>query len=186
MPSHIFTRLGQWQDSIRSNRAASEAGQTYAVQQFGQGVGWAESLHALDYLAYAHLQLAQDHEAKKVLDQITAFRTVAPEGPSAAYALAAVSARYVIERRDWSQAAALSLPPLAFPWDKFPWTSAMVSFSRALGAARTGDFSGAQAEIDHLESARDASGQKDKYWADQVEIQRQAAVAILAHVRGQD
>jgi tetratricopeptide (TPR) repeat protein len=186
MPSHIFTRLGQWQDSIRSNRAASEAGQTYAAQQFGQGVAWAESLHALDYLVYAHLQLAQDHEAKKVLDQITAFRKAAPEGPSAAYALAAVPARYVIERRDWPQAAALSLPPLAFPWDKFPWTSAMVTFSRALGAARTGDFGGAQAEIDRLGSARDASSQKDKYWADQVEVQRQAAVAILAHVRGQD
>jgi tetratricopeptide (TPR) repeat protein len=186
MPSHIFTRLGQWQDSIRSNRAASEAGQTYAAQQFGQGVAWAESLHALDYLVYAHLQLAQDHEAKKVLDQITAFRKAAPEGPSAAYALAAVPARYVIERRDWPQAAALSLPPLAFPWDKFPWTSAMVTFSRALGAARTGDFGGAQAEIDRLGSARDASSQKDKYWADQVEVQRQAAVATLAHVRGQD
>jgi tetratricopeptide (TPR) repeat protein len=186
MPSHIFTRLGQWQDSIRSNRAASEAGQTYARQQFGQGVAWAESLHALDYLAYAHLQLAQDHEAKKVLDQITAFRKVAPEGPIAAYALAAVPARYVIERRDWPQAAALSLPSLAFPWDKYPWTAAMVTFSRALGAARTGDFSGAQAEIDRLGSARDASSQKDKYWADQIEVQRQAAVAILAHVRGQD
>src|SRR6516162_4383884 len=186
MPSHIFTRLGQWQDSIRSNRAASEAGQTYAAQQFGEGVAWAESLHAMDYLAYAYLQLAQDREAKKVLDQIIAFRKVAPEAPSAAYALAAVPARYAIERRDWPQAAALSLPALAFPWDKYPWTSAMIAFSRALGAARTGDFGGAQAEIDRLGSARDAASQKDKYWADQIEVQRQAAAAILAHVRGKD
>jgi len=186
MPSHIFTRLGQWPDSIRSNRAASEAGQTYAAQQFGEGVAWAESLHAMDYLAYAHLQLAQDREAKKVLDQIIAFRKVAPEAPSAAYALAAVPARYAVERRDWPQAAALSLPALAFPWDKYPWTSAMITFSRALGAARTGDFGAAQAEIDRLGSARDAASQKDKYWADQIEVQRQAAVAILAHVRGKD
>ena len=186
MPSHIFTRLGQWQDSIRSNRAASEAGQTYAAQQFGEGVAWAESLHAMDYLAYAHLQLAQDREAKKVLDQIIAFRKVAPEAPSAAYALAAVPARYAVERRDWPQAATLSLPALAFPWDKYPWTSAMIAFSRALGAARTGDFGGAQAEIDRLGSARDAASQKDKYWADQIEVQRQAAAAILAHVRGKD
>jgi len=183
MPSHIFTRLGQWQDSIRSNRAASEAGQTYAAQQFGQGVAWAESLHALDYLTYALLQLAQDREAKKVVDQITAFRKVAPEAPGAAYALAAVPARYAIERRDWAQAATLSLPPLAFPWDKFPWTSAMVTFSRALGAARTSDFGAAQAEIDRLGSARDAASQKDKYWADQIEVQRQAAVAVLARTR---
>ena len=186
MPSHIFTRLGQWQDSIRSNRAASEAGQTYAAQQFGEGVAWAESLHAMDYLAYAHLQLGQDREAKKVLDEIVAFRKVAPEAPSAAYALAAIPARYAVERRDWAQAAALSLPPLAFPWDKYPWTSAMVTFSRALGAARTGDLSAAQAEIDRLGSARDAISQKDKYWADQIEVQRQAAVAILAHVRGKE
>ena len=186
MPSHIFTRLGQWPDSIRSNRAASEAGQTYAAQQFGEGVAWAESLHAMDYLAYAYLQLAQDREAKKVLDQIIAFRKVAPEAPSAAYALAAVPARYAVERRDWPQAAALSLPALAFPWDKYPWTSAMITFSRALGAARTGDFGAAQAEIDRLGSARDAASQKDKYWADQSEVQRQAAVAILAHVRGKD
>jgi hypothetical protein len=186
MPSHIFTRLGQWQDSIRSNRAASQAGQTYAAQQFGEGVAWAESLHAMDYLAYAHLQLAQDREAKNVLDQIIGFRKVAPEAPAAAYALAAVPARYAVERRDWPQAAALSLPALAFPWDKYPWTSAMITFSRALGAARTGDFGGAQAEIDRLGSARDAASQKDKYWADQIEVQRQAAAAILAHVRGKD
>ena len=186
MPSHIFTRLGQWQDSIRSNRAASEAGQTYAARVFGEGVAWAESLHAMDYLAYAHLQLAQDHEAKKVLEQIIAFRKVAPEALAAAYALAAVPARYAVERRDWAQAAALSLPPIAFPWDKYPWTSAMVTFSRALGAARTGDFGGAQAEIERLGSARDAIIQKDKYWADQIEVQRQAAVAILAHVQGKD
>ena len=186
MPSHIFTRLGQWPDSIRSNRAASEAGQTYAAHQFGEGVAWAESLHAMDYLAYAYLQLAQDREAKKVLDQIIAFRKVAPEAPSAAYALAAVPARYAVERQDWPQAAALSLPALAFPWDKYPWTSAMITFSRALGAARTGDFGAAQAEIDRLGSARDAASQKDKYWADQIEVQRQAAVAILAHVRGKD
>ena len=186
MPSHIFTRLGQWQDSIRSNRAASEAGQTYAAQQFGEGVAWAESLHAMDYLAYAHLQLGQDREAKKVLDEIVAFRKVAPEAPSAAYALAAVPARYAVERRDWAQAAALSLPPLAFPWDKYPSASAMVTFSRALGAARTGDLSAAQAEIDRLGAARDAISQKDKYWADQIEVQRQAAVAILAHVRGKN
>lgn len=186
MPSHIFTRLGQWQDSIRSNRAASAAGQAYAAQQFGEGVAWAESLHALDYLAYAYLQLAQDGEAQKVLNQITAFHKVAPEAPSAAYALAAVPSRYAIERRDWPQAAALSLPPAEFPWDKFPWTAAMVTFSRALGAARTGDFGAAQAEIDRLASARDATAERDKYWAAQIDAQRQAAVAMLAHVRGQD
>jgi hypothetical protein len=184
MPSHIFTRLGQWQDSIGSNRAAAEAGQAYASRQFGDGVAWGESLHAMDYLGYAHLQLGQDREAKKVLDQIMTFHKAAPEGMPAAYALAAAPVRYAVERRDWPQAAVVSIPPLAFPWDKFPWTSAMVTFARALGAARTGDLAAAQAEISHREAARDAT--KDKYWAAQIEVQRQAAAAMLAHARGKD
>jgi hypothetical protein len=184
MPSHIFTRLGQWQDSIGSNRAAAEAGQAYASRQFGDGVAWGESLHAMDYLEYAHLQLGQDREAKKVLDQIMTFRRAAPEGMPAAYALAAAPARYALERRDWVQAASVSVPPLAFPWEKFPWTSAMLTFARALGAARTGDLAAAQTEIKRLEAARDATN--DKYWAAQIEVQHQAAAAILAHARGND
>jgi hypothetical protein len=116
-------------DKTYTNQKTAAAWTDLCAQQFGEGVAWAESLHAMDYLAYAHLQLAQDHEAKKVLDQMLAFRKVAPETPAAAYALAAVPARYAVERRDWTQAAALSRPPLAFPWDKFPWTSAMITFS---------------------------------------------------------
>lgn len=186
MPSHIFTRLGKWQDSIVSNRAAVEAGQTYAVHQFGDGVAWAESLHAMDYLEYAYLQQAQDGEAKKVVDQLTAYRRAAPEAPAAAYALAAVPARYALERRDWKQAATLSLPPLAFPWEAFPWTGAMVTFARALGLAQTGDLGGAQAELDRLLSARDAAKAKDPYWAAQVEVERQAAAAMLARAQGRN
>jgi hypothetical protein len=184
MPSHIFTRLGQWQKSIESNRAAAESGQAYALQQFGSGVAWSEALHAMDYLEYAHLQLGQDREAKQVLDRILAFHKVAPEAAAAAYALAAVPARYALERRDWAQAAALTLPPLAFAWEKFPWTPTMIAFARALGAARTGDFATAAAEIAHLQSARDGLKERDKYWAAQIEVQRRAAVAILAHARG--
>jgi tetratricopeptide (TPR) repeat protein len=184
MPSHIFTRLGQWQNSIESNRAAAEAGQTYALQQFGEGVAWAESLHAMDYLEYAHLQLAQDDEARKVAERVMSFHKAVPEAQAAAYALAAVPARYAVERRDWARAAELALPATAFSWDKFPWTPAMITFARALGAARTGNFDAAQAEIDRLASARDALNEKDKYWASQVEVQRRAATAMLAFARG--
>jgi tetratricopeptide (TPR) repeat protein len=186
MPSHIFTRLGKWQESIESNRGAAAVAEGYAVQRFGPGIAWGESLHAMDYLAYAYLQRGQDREAKKILDTIVAFRKAAPEVMPAAYALAAVPARYAVERRDWAQAAVLSLPPLAFPWDKFPWTTAMITFTRALGAARTGDLVGAQTEIEHLQSAHDAVIQQFKYWADQIEVQRQAALAMLARARGQD
>jgi hypothetical protein len=186
MPSHIFTRLGKWQDSIESNRAAAKAGQVYATQTFGESFAWAESLHSMDYLEYAYLQLGQDHEAKNVVDDVVAFRKAVPEVMPAAYALAAVPARYALERRDWAQAAKLSLPSLAFPWDKFPWTTAMVTFTRALGAARTGNLAEAQNEIDRLQLAHEAVIQKNKYWADQIEAQRQAALAFLARALGKD
>jgi tetratricopeptide (TPR) repeat protein len=186
MPSHIFTRLGKWQDSIDSNRAAATAGQDYAARQFGEGVGWDQSLHAMDYLEYAYLQLAQDRAAKKLVDEIVAFQQAKPEAMAAGYALAAIPARYAVERRDWAQAASLTLPPLAFPWDKFPWTTAMVSFSRALGAAHNGDVDKTQAEIDRLAAARDAAKVKNKYWSDQIEVERQAATAMLAHAQGRN
>ena len=184
MPSHIFTRLGQWQSSIESNRAAAAAGQTYALQEFGEGVAWAEALHAMDYLEYAHLQLGQDGEARKVLDRVQGFRKAVPESPAAAYALAAVPARYALERRDWAAAAQLTLPSAGLGWEKFPWTPTMVTFARALGAARTGNFEAAQNEIERLQSARDALMAKDKYWGSQIEVQRRAAAAMLTYARG--
>jgi hypothetical protein len=140
----------------------------------------------MDYLEYAYLQLAEDGEAKKVVDQILAFRKARAEVLAAAYAVAAIPARYAVERRDWPQAATLALPPLAFPWEKFPWTTAMISFSRALGAARTGDLVGAQNELAHLQSIRDGLIQSNKYWSDQVEVQRLAAAAMLARAQGKD
>jgi hypothetical protein len=105
---------------------------------------------------------------------------------SAAYAMAAIPARYAVERRDWVQAANVLPPPLAFPWDKFPWTTAMISFSRALGAAHTGDPAGAEKEITHLQSIREGLLPTNKYWSDQVEVQRLAAAAWLAHAQGKD
>jgi hypothetical protein len=184
MPSHIFTRLGKWEDSVKSNRAAAAAGQDYARQRFGEGVAWDQSLHALDYLEYAYLQLAQDDAAKRVVDEVNAFHKATPEVMVSGYAMAAIPSRYAVERRDWKLAASLSPPPLAFPWDKFPWTMAMITFSRALGAARTGDLAAAQTEIDHLRSAHDALIEKNKYWADQVEVQIEAASAMLARAQG--
>ena len=186
MPSHIFTRLGKWQDSIDSNRAAASAGQDYALRQYGKDVAWDQSLHAMDYLAYAYLQLAQDGAAKLLVDEIVAFHVAMPESMAAAYALAAIPARYAVERRDWMQAAALSLPSLPFDWDRFPWTAAMVTYARALGAARTGNIAGAQIEIDRLRAMRETVLATSKYWADQIEVQRLAAMAMLARAQGKD
>jgi len=185
MPSHIFTRVGQWHNSIASNRASAEAGQNYAAKAFGPGVVWDQSLHAMDYLAYSYLQTGQDAEAKRVLDQLASYQKAVPSSLAAAYAIAAIPARYAVERQNWADAAALSLPPIAFPWSAFPWTAPMITYARALGAAHTGDLTGAQAEIDKLKSARDALIQaKNTYWAGQVDVEVRSASAVLAQAQG--
>ena len=184
MPSHIFTRLGYWQESIDTNLRSAAAGQAYAKQVFGDGVAWDQSLHALDYLAYAYLQLGEDQKARGVVDEVMAFRKVTPNTLPAAYAMAAIPARYAVERRDWGAAAKLGLPPALVAWDKFPWTTAMVTFTRALGRAHTGDLAGTRAEIEKLAAVRDALKVKNKYWSDQVEAQRLAAAATLAQAEG--
>lgn len=187
MPSHIFTRLGYWQESIDTNLRSAEAGQAYAKEVFGEGVGWDQSLHAMDYLVYAYLQLGEDHKAKVIVDEVMAFKTVKPDTLAVTYAMAAIPARYAVERRDWADAAKLDLPSATVAWDKFPWTPALITFARALGDARTGDLAGAKAEIDKLAAIRDALLQSgNKYWSDQVEAQRLAAAAILAQVQGQN
>jgi tetratricopeptide (TPR) repeat protein len=186
MPSHIFTRLGKWQDSVEANRSSLSAGQDYALRQYGEGVAWDQSLHAMDYLEYAYLQLGEDRVAKQLVDEIADFRRAASKSLAAAYAIAAIPARYAVERRDWLQAANLSPPTLAFDWDGFPWAKAMITYARALGAARIGDVASAQIEIEHLQAAHDSLIGRDRYWADQIEVQRLAATAMLAHAQGKD
>jgi hypothetical protein len=185
MPSHIFTRLGYWQESIDTNRRSAEAGQAYAKTTFGEGVAWDQWLHAMDYLAYAYLQEAQDHKARALVDEVMGFTKVTPGSGGASYALAAIPARYAVERRNWAEAAKLDLPTAAIASDKFPWTAAMINFARALGDAHIGDPAGARTEIDKLAAIRDALLEaKNKYWSDQVEAQRRAAAALLAQTEG--
>ena len=119
-----------------------------------------------------------------MVDEIIAFKKATPDSLPAAYAIAAIPARYAVERRDWAEAAKLELPPAAIAWQKFPWTTAMITFARALGNAHTGDLAAAKAEIDKLAAIRDELKAKSKYWSDQVEAQRQAAAAMLAHAEG--
>ena len=185
MPSHIFTRVGQWQKSIDSNRASTDAGQNYAAKVFGPGVVWDQTLHAMDYLEYSYLQTGQDGEAKRVLDQLMSYQKAIPSSLAAAYAIAAIPARYAVERQNWAEAAALPEPRITSPGNEYPWTAPMITYSRALGAAHTGDFAGAQAEIGKLEAARDALTQaKNTYWAGQVDVEARSASAVLAQAQG--
>lgn len=186
MPSHIFTRLGLWQEAIQSNIASEQAAKDYGLRNHLTGV-WDEQLHAMDYLGYAYLQSGRDVEAKRVLDEMTSIRKVEPETFKVAYAFAALPARYTLERRRWAEAARLELQP-GFPWNKFRWAEAITSFARAIGAARAGDAAGAQRNLDKLNEIKTALSQKkENYdWPTQIEIQRLAAEAWLARARGKN
>jgi len=140
----------------------------------------------MDYLEYAYLQTAQDGPAKAVVNKLIGFRQSDAENASVAYAVAAIPARFVLERRDWSAAASLSTPATGFPFERFPWAEAIISFGRALGEARTGNKAGAQTEIAQLQSLEDKVKDKDTYWANQIEVQRLGAAGVLAHVQGDD
>ena len=180
MPSHTFTRVGSWQESIDANiESAASARKDGAAS---------EELHALDYQVYAYLQTAQDAAARKQMDeissigdriQVTAPGAAAP-APAGFFALAAIPARYAFERNAWVEAARLT--PRESP---FPWTEAMTYFARAIGKARTKDAAAAQADVEKLATLRDGLRKaKDAYWSEQVEIQRLAAAAWVALAQG--
>jgi tetratricopeptide (TPR) repeat protein len=172
MPSHIFTRVGYWKESVSSNAASARAARA--------GKEWTDQLHAMDYLVYAHLQLAQDAQARAVVDEMIATKGHDPNVRGGPYAVAAAEARYMVERNDWKGAAALELRP-----SRFAYVDAVTHFARALGAARVGNLDDARAGIAELaalrEKLRDA---KDAYWSEQVDIQWQIASAWLLHAEG--
>jgi tetratricopeptide (TPR) repeat protein len=186
MPSHIFTRLGLWQESIQSNLASAEAARKHVALSH-PGAASFDQLHALDYLVYAYLQGAEDQKARQILDQAALLSKVDASVLAASYAFTAIPARYSVERRRWSDAAKLELHPLDFPWEQFRYSEALIYFARALGAARSGDPAAARKEVDKLSAIQKALVESNQgYWAGQVEIQRRSAAAWLAHAEGND
>ena len=184
MPSHIFTRLGLWQESIDSNLASARAGKAYYAR-LGKDTVWDQTLHALDYVVYAYLQTGQDTRARAVLEDLRAMPKAEPENFAAAYAYAAIPARVALEQHRWSDAATLVPVSPTFPWDRFAWAQAITTFTRALGAARGGDVTAARAEAAKLDGYHAALlAAKDVYWAGQVDVQRQAAAAWIARAEG--
>jgi hypothetical protein len=184
MPSHIFTRVGYWQESIDSNLASADAGKAYVARQ-GGGYAWDQTLHAQDYLVYGYLQTGRDLAAQRVVEEIAEYRKAEPESLGAAYALVAVPARYALERRSWNDAAAIAMPAITFPWARYPWAEAIIAYTHSLGSARLGNVAAAQKDVERLAALRDALTQaKNGYWADQVEVQRRAASAFVARAKG--
>jgi hypothetical protein len=186
MPSHIFTRLGLWPESIDSNRASANAGKAYYAQ-LGKDSVWDQTLHALDYIVYAHLQVGQDKQARAVLEDLRAMPKSEPESFVAAYAYAAIPARVALEQHRWSEAADIRPASTTFPWDRFAWAEGITAFARAIGAARSGDAARARAEIQKLDGYRATLvAAKQTYWAEQVNIQQRAATAWAARAEGKN
>jgi tetratricopeptide (TPR) repeat protein len=180
MPSHIFTRLGYWQESIETNRASVTAAKD-ELRQARLEAGSYNALHAMDYIVYAALQLGKDREARAVYDEIRRIEKVDTEHFAAAFAFTAIPARYTLERRQWADAAELALHPRGLSWQKFPQAESILVFARGLGAARGGNVAGAKSELARLEALRDRmTAAKNTYWAEQSEIQRLAVAGWIA------
>ncbi|MBV8752343.1 MAG: hypothetical protein JO328_05735 [Hyphomicrobiales bacterium] len=172
MPSHIFTRVGYWKESIASNLASVTAAKADKESN--------DQLHAMDYMVYAYLQLGRDHEARAVIDEMAQSTNYRPDIQGGPFALAASPARYALERGDWKSAAALEVRPT-----KFAQVMAITHFARALGAARSGNREAAKPDIAKLAELRDKLREaKDAYWANQVDIQYQIATAWLLNAEG--
>jgi hypothetical protein len=177
MPSHIFTVLGLWHDVITSNMAAEAASKAYAAKNLPGQTLW---LHQQDFRIHAHLQLAQDGAAKRIVDERNVIEKLAPVRLTNETAFAAIPVRYAIERGRWAEAAALEPRGLTFSQ-----AQAIIHFGRALGAARSGDLASARRDVEQLQALRNAlSEAKNTYWAEQVEIQRRAAAAWVARAEG--
>lgn len=186
MPSHIFTRLGFWEESITSNLTSISAAQCYA-DNVGMEGHWDEELHGMDYLVYAYLQKAQDDKAKAQVDYLKTIHHVYPENFKVAYAMAAIPARFALERKQWEEAAQLTLPSSDFPFDQFPWQQGITYFARVLGAVHTGDKEEAQANLEVLKSCHSKLvAAKDDYKAKQVLIQIKASEAWIQFEEGRE
>jgi hypothetical protein len=179
MPSHIFTRLGHWRDSIESNRWSSR---TASEDTF-------DAHHAHDYMVYAHLQLAQDRSALEALEKSRSMKPV--DSFPSAYAYAAMPARLALERSAWGEASKLPLRPDAdaFPWKKYPQAEAVNAFARGIGAAMSGDAAAAGEQQARLLALRDAAKEaKLDYWAEQIDIQADlvGSLALCANGRSEE
>jgi len=184
MPSHIFTRLGLWDECIRSNLVSVSSAKCYAEAAGIKG-HWDEELHGLDYLEYAYLQKGETRLAKEQWDYLTTIDVVYPVNFKVAYAFAAIPSRYLLENKRWDEAAGLQVHPAGFPWKDYPWQEAIIHFTRLMGDAHIGRIDSARAELAALGRIYDTlTNQKDIYKAGQVLIQLRTSEAWIALAQG--
>ncbi|WP_258103195.1 hypothetical protein [Marinoscillum sp. MHG1-6] len=171
MPSHIFTRLGLWKESINSNLNSTAAALCYAKSIDING-HWDEELHGMDYLVYAYLQKGDNRMAQEQYDYLKTFNDVFPANFKVAYAAAAIPSRIALENKNWESASKLELPSLAIEWSDFPWQRSLLHFARAMGAVRSGKLKQTESELNVLElNLKELVYINDSYKANQVQIQ---------------
>lgn len=186
MPSHIFVRLGLWDESIFSNKVAADAAKCYA-ESAGFNGHWDEELHCLDYLVYSYLQKADNQEAKAKWDYLQTIHEVFPETPKVIYAFAAIPARYALENRLWEQAATLDPHAAGGVWENYPWEKAIIHFTRLLGNVHLNKLDAAREEHRKINMLHDALLHKQEaYKANQVEIQLVASKAWILFREGKN
>ena len=179
MPSHIYSMLGMWDDSVRSNLAAEAAANDYAAKNYPEATD-PSIPHLLDFRAYAYLQMAKDTEAQQIVETLSKLKKFATVRVSVDTGLAAIPARYALDRGRWAEAAQLSVRD-----SDYPAAQAITYFARALGAARSGQPAAARAEMAHLDEIEaKLAAAKDEYWAGQTRIQKQTVAAWLAFAEG--
>lgn len=184
MPSHIFTRLGLWDESINSNAASVSSAKCYAEQTGIKG-HWDEEIHGLDYLMYAYLQKGDNKSAREQLEYLRSIDFVSPVNFKVAYAFASMPSRFVLENKLWNQAAALEVKTPNFNWADYPWQNAMIHFTRLMGNVNIGNIERATEELIKLkELKKNLAEQKDDYKATQVQIQIDAGEGWIMFKNG--
>ena len=182
MPTHIFVRLGLWDDVIQWNHRSAKA----ALNQPVSGMTSLHYAHAIDYLVYGYLQKGEEYEAEQVLEELNGVDNF-QDSFASAYAIAAAQARISLERSNWKKAAVLPVRThQSFPWDNYPWFEAITYFSRGIGAARSGDITAAKESLSMLNGFHDvtvSSGQD--YWAILVDSQRKSVESWILFHQGQ-
>ncbi len=187
MPSHIFTRLGLWDECIQANLVSVSSAQCYAEKAHIKG-HWDEELHGLDYLVYSYLQKSEDDVAKQQVDYLQTIDEVSPQNFKVAYAFAAIPARYALERKNWNEAAALQLHPANFPWENFPWQKAIFHFAKLMGNVHLNKLDAARQQLDTLKLLYGKLGkEKNKVLeAAQVAVQIKTSEAWLELKQGKN
>jgi hypothetical protein len=186
MPTHIYTRLGDWDGVIRGNLLAADAALEYPAGDRGEFV-WDEFPHAIEYLVYAYLQKGADEEAAAQLQRLRSTARLEPSFKTA-FHLASTQARYILERRDWN-AAVLIVPrePATLDWDRFAWPEAIARFTRGLGAAHLGKADELRMERERLQVLEDAMRKAgEELFATNIQILRLELSAWRAHMEGKE